>query len=395
MLKNFWYAVEFSHAVERRPRKVTCLGQDFVLWRKRDGQVSVLSDLCVHRGGALSMGTLAGDDRIACPYHGWEYEPDGTCVKIPANPPGRGIPKKARVDAYPAVERYGLIWAYLGDLPEEQRPPMPHFPEHDDPSFRAVYWETTIEANYERTMENVVDAAHTPFVHGTSFGNPDKPEIPDFEVTQSEWQAEADILLSPPPPKGLWGLLRSGVRPEHVVVTNGWYLPNIVKLHVRLPFGDLILYDHNIPLSQGRTQVKIVGYRNFFTGKWADGNALKRISKIFEQDRPVVESQRPELLPFDLSAELHLRSDALQVAYRRRRQQLIDQGWWVGGDDVVTGDVPRRQATVIASPARRDNPELARAWVHKTRGTRGTGGTDSNGTGATAETAGDLQGERS
>ncbi|MGW0808656.1 aromatic ring-hydroxylating dioxygenase subunit alpha [Nonomuraea sp. NPDC002799] len=367
MLKNFWYAVEFSHAVRREPRKVTCLGQDFVIWRRRDGQVAVLSDLCVHRGGALSMGTLVGEDRIACPYHGWQYEADGTCVKIPANPPDRGIPKKARVDAYPTVERYGLVWAYLGDLPEEQRPPMPHFPEHDDPAFRAVYWETTVEANYERTMENVVDAAHTPFVHGTSFGNPDKPEIPDFEVTQSDWQAEADILLSPPPPKGLWSLLRSGKRAEHVVVTNGWYLPNIVKLHVRLPFGDLILYDHNIPLSQGRTQVKIVGYRNFFTGKWADKNALQRISKIFEQDRPVVESQRPELLPFDLSAELHLRSDALQVAYRRRRQQLIDQGWWVGGDDLVMGDVPRRQATVIPSPARRDNPELARAWVHKSR----------------------------
>ncbi|GAA2211630.1 aromatic ring-hydroxylating dioxygenase subunit alpha [Nonomuraea monospora] len=369
MLKNFWYALEFGHAVERRPRKVRCLGQDFVLWRRRDGQVAVLSDLCVHRGGALSMGTLAGEDRIACPYHGWEYEPDGTCVKIPANPPGRGIPKKARVDAYPSVERYGLVWAFLGDLPEERRPPMPHFPEHDDPAFRAVYWETTVEANYERTMENVVDAAHTPFVHGTAFGNPDRPEIPDFEVTQDEWQAEADILLSPPPPKGLWGLLRSGVRPEHVVVTNGWYLPNIVKLHVRLPFGDLILYDHNIPLTQGRTQVKIVGYRNFFTGRWADGNALKRIGRIFEQDRPVVESQRPELLPFDLSAELHIRSDALQVAYRRRREQLIKDGWWVGGDDVVTGDVPRRQATVIPSPARRENPELARAWVHKTRGT--------------------------
>ncbi|MGW4799160.1 aromatic ring-hydroxylating dioxygenase subunit alpha [Nonomuraea sp. NPDC004297] len=369
MLKNFWYAVEFSHAVRHRPRKVTCLGQDLVLWRRRDGRVAVLSDLCVHRGGALSMGGLTAEDRIACPYHGWEYEPDGSCVKIPANPPGRGIPKKARVDAYPAVERYGMVWAYLGDLPEEQRPPMPHFPEHDDPAFRAVYWETTLEANYERAMENVVDAAHTPFVHGTSFGNPDKPEIPDFEVTQDEWRAEADILLSPPPPKGLWGLLRSKVRPEHVVVTNGWYLPNIVKLHVRLPFGDLILYDHNIPVSQGRTQVKIVAYRNFFTGRWADRNALARVGKIFEQDRPVVESQRPELLPFDLSAELHLRSDALQVAYRRRREQLIRQGWWVGGDDVVTGDVPRRQATVIASPARRDNPELARAWVHKARGT--------------------------
>ena len=369
MLKNFWYAVEFAHAVERRPRKVTCLGQDFVLWRRRDGQVACLSDLCVHRGGALSMGPLTSEDRIACPYHGWEYDPDGTCVLIPANPPGRGIPKKARVDAYPVVERYGMIWAFLGDLPEEERPPIPVIPQHDDPAYRAVYWETTVEANYERTLENVVDAAHTPFVHGTAFGNPDKPEIPDYEMTGDDWHAEADIRLSPPLPKGLWGALaRRRPRAEHVIVSNGWYLPNIVKLHVRLPFGDLILYDHNIPLSQTRTLVKIVGYRNFFTGAWADGNASKRIARIFEQDRRVVESQRPELLPYDLGAELHLRSDALQVAYRRRRQQLMEQGWWVTGDDLVTGDGPRTEATVIPSPARRDNPSLARAWVHKARG---------------------------
>ncbi|MFE3448974.1 Rieske 2Fe-2S domain-containing protein [Nonomuraea sp. NPDC059194] len=367
MLKNFWYAVEFSHAVQRQPRKITCLGQDFVVWRRRNGEVAVLSDLCVHRGGALSMGKLVGDDRIACPYHGWEYEPDGTCVKIPANPVDRGIPKKARVDAYPVIERYGMVWAFLGDLPEEQRPPIPHIPEHDDPSYRAVYFETTIEANYERTMENVVDAAHAPFVHGTAFGNPDKPQIPDFELSQDEWRCEADILMSPPPAKGRWKRLYKD-KPEQVVVTNGWYLPNVVKLHVRLPFGDMLLYDFNIPLTQDRTLIKIIGYRNFLTSKWADKNAVQRISKILEQDRVVVEAQRPELLPFDLSAELHIRSDALQVAYRRRRRELIERGWWVGDDDVVTGDVPRRRATVIPSPARRDNPELARAWVHKTRG---------------------------
>ncbi|MEU5882458.1 aromatic ring-hydroxylating dioxygenase subunit alpha [Spirillospora sp. NPDC047279] len=367
MLKNFWYAVEFAHAVTRAPRKVTCLGQDFVLYRKRSGEVVCLSDLCVHRGGALSMGRLVGDEEIACPYHGWQYGPDGGCVKIPANPEGRGIPRKARVDAYPVREEYGLIWAFLGDLPEEERPPLPHFPQHDDPAFRAVYFEMELDANYERTFENVVDAAHTPFVHGTSFGNPDKPEIPDYEITQDEWHAEADILLSPPPAKGLWKRLYKE-KPEQVVVTNGWYLPNIVKLHVRLPFGDLILYDHNVPISQDRTLVKIVGYRNFFTGKWADGNALKRIEKILLQDKPVVESQRPELLPYDLSDELHLRSDALQVAYRRRRRELMADGWWVGDDDVVTGDGPRRRATVIPSPARREDPELARAWLHKSRG---------------------------
>ena len=39
--------------------------------------------------------------------------------------------------------------------------------------------------------------------------------------------------------------------------------------------------------------------------------------KIVGQDRPIVESQRPELLPLDLQAELHLRSDRTAIAYRK------------------------------------------------------------------------------
>jgi phenylpropionate dioxygenase-like ring-hydroxylating dioxygenase large terminal subunit len=40
------------------------------------------------------------------------------------------------------------------------------------------------------------------------------------------------------------------------------------------------------------------------------------------QDIPIVESQRPELLPLDLQAELHLRSDRTAVAYRRWLRQV-------------------------------------------------------------------------
>ena len=39
---------------------------------------------------------------------------------------------------------------------------------------------------------------------------------------------------------------------------------------------------------------------------------------ILEQDRPVVEAQRPEELPVDLGAELHIRGpDRASVLYRK------------------------------------------------------------------------------
>ena len=44
---------------------------------------------------------------------------------------------------------------------------------------------------------------------------------------------------------------------------------------------------------------------------------------ILGQDQPIVESQRPEELPLDLTEELHVRGpDAVAVAYRRFMQEL-------------------------------------------------------------------------
>jgi vanillate O-demethylase oxygenase-like protein len=43
---------------------------------------------------------------------------------------------------------------------------------------------------------------------------------------------------------------------------------------------------------------------------------------IFGQDQVVVESQRPDQVPFDLAAELHLKFDAVAVAYRKAMRAL-------------------------------------------------------------------------
>ena len=103
--------------------------------------------------------------------------------------------------------------------------------------------------------------------------------------------------------------------------------------------------------------------RTFFTGGWADKNSYDRTVKIFLEDQPTVEGQRPELLPFDLSAELHVKSDSIQLAYRRWRQEQIDKGW---GLQTPSDEQAKRAAAVIPSPGRAGDPELANAWVFPT-----------------------------
>jgi hypothetical protein len=43
---------------------------------------------------------------------------------------------------------------------------------------------------------------------------------------------------------------------------------------------------------------------------------------VFHADRGVVETQRPEQLPIDIGAELHLPFDRMAVAYRRALRDL-------------------------------------------------------------------------
>jgi Vanillate O-demethylase oxygenase C-terminal domain len=49
----------------------------------------------------------------------------------------------------------------------------------------------------------------------------------------------------------------------------------------------------------------------------SDEKTLQFEDMITLQDVPIVESQHPELMPLDLQAELHLRSDRTAIAYRQ------------------------------------------------------------------------------
>ncbi|BAY49704.1 Rieske [2Fe-2S] domain-containing protein [Scytonema sp. HK-05] len=328
MLKNFWYGCEFSSAVTSQPKQIVMLNQKFVLYRDSQGQVVALKDQCSHRGAALSLGWVE-DGCIRCPYHGWKFQADGKCIDIPANAPETPIPKKARIETYPVQEKYGYVWLFYGDLPEEERPPIPPFPEFEDPTFNQIFLELKYQTHYTRCIENTLDSAHLAIVHAKSFGAGFRqdPRVPDYQVQEENWGISAKIKYANfTKPQNIFKLFFSPSYTELNTKTT-FYLPNITKVEVDFVRGKMINYAIHLPVDENTTITKRIQFRNVLKQQWADSLFVKSLYKSLNEDRIVSESQYPAVIPDSLSAEVHCPSDALPLAYRKLRQKYLAMGW--------------------------------------------------------------------
>src|SRR6478735_7815704 len=86
-LAHYFHPIATAAEVTREPKVFPLLGEDVLVFRTSDGPVA-FRDLCIHRGTRLSLGDVTAEGNIRCPYHGWEYDATGACVRIPSLPEG-------------------------------------------------------------------------------------------------------------------------------------------------------------------------------------------------------------------------------------------------------------------------------------------------------------------
>lgn len=98
----------------KRVMRAQVQGQDLVVWRATDGDISAWSNRCPHRGMALSHGFVRGND-LACLYHGWHYGSAGVCRYIPAHPE-LDPPATITAQVFCVVEADGVIWVNSGGV---------------------------------------------------------------------------------------------------------------------------------------------------------------------------------------------------------------------------------------------------------------------------------------
>lgn len=358
MFRNLWYVIAPVSALGEAVLPVRLLGQQFVAFRDTEGQPRLLAGTCVHRGAALAGGrNVTGT--LECPYHGWRFAGDGHCVHIPAQP-DLPVPRKARVDAYPVVEHRGWLWAFLGDLPASERPALPELAWMNDPAVRVVRGHYDWDAGWERVMENGLDFAHAPFVHGTTFGDPEHPEIEPFSVCEDDaWSAHADMIMRRPR-RSL--LTRRPLQGERIAVTTtpGFHMSGpctTLHLNPRKDWHIHIVAAH-VPLDASHTRTWWAMGRTFMRSAVFDGQTIRRNLRIFEQDHAVLQHVRPEKVPDDWQTEVSVKSDALQIAFRRHLRRMEQAGWRIDLQRLES-EYNGRQACAVGCPERRTSEDWA------------------------------------
>jgi len=336
-LTNTWYVAALSQELPDKGLFTrTLLDTPVVMYRKvEDGSPVALLDRCPHRFVPLSMGHREGDD-VVCAYHGLRFDERGACNH---NPHGQGtIPRAARVQSFPVLERYGFVWIWMGDQPPSE---LPDFGELErGPATGVAHTYMPRPCHYELITDNVMDLSHVDHLHGeiiTTRGQL-SPKVPKLIEEDGTVAVRWDWEQTPPMMIFNAFLPEPGVSARHFVRVT-WHAPT----HLQLTIGatqdpDIELtydnctsqYDLHTctPESAGSTHYFFATRRNHnVDDEQYNQLKIKGMHDAFvDEDGPVLDAVHKMMGTSDFFSlnPVLISSDAGPVRVRRLLQQRIE-----------------------------------------------------------------------
>ena len=166
LFRRFWLPAMLSEEIpdpDCPPARIRILSEDLIGFRDTEGKIGIIDAYCAHRFSPLFFG-MNEECGIRCLYHGWKYDVNGQCVDVPFVPEGETFKEKVQLKSYPALERGGFIWVYMG--PKEHQPEFPPFDFAAIPESHRENWKIICECNWMQSLEGQHDPSHLYFTHG-------------------------------------------------------------------------------------------------------------------------------------------------------------------------------------------------------------------------------------
>lgn len=162
LLRRYWVPALMSSEIAEPdgPQvRVQLLGEKLLAFRNSDGQASLISEFCSHRGVSLFFGRNE-ENGIRCAYHGLKFNSAGQCVDVPSAPQACA---RMHIKGYPCIERGGIVWTYMG--PADQQPELPELEWCTLPAEHVYVSKRLQYSSYLQAMEGGIDTAHVSYVH--------------------------------------------------------------------------------------------------------------------------------------------------------------------------------------------------------------------------------------
>jgi phenylpropionate dioxygenase-like ring-hydroxylating dioxygenase large terminal subunit len=308
ILADFWYPVAYSHEIIAGPVKARLLDIELVLYRGASGAATVAIDACPHRHVRLSAGRIQNGE-IICPFHGLRFDGDGKCQHVPALGKQLALPKTYRLQVFPAVERYGMVWTCIGNPDRRSIPDFPSLGAANPADIgyaQADVWPVSAP----RQIENFADLAHLPLVHGRTLEG-----AVDGAVKPGQIEHTADAVV-------VRAAYTEGGRSRPAVECSYVYrivLPFAIEFTVRAasdPHHSLDSWNIASPVSAHECRVFQLIHQ---PGDRAARDAMLNVLRVVNgEDIAILEHLAVKDMPLDQHFEIHLPPDNICQAYRSR-----------------------------------------------------------------------------
>lgn len=166
-----WYQVAWSNELKIGSIKSAEIGgKKIVVFRGEDRKVYALDAFCPHLGAHLGIKGKVCNNFIQCGFHGWEFNGQGACVKIPQN---AKITPKMNTKSWHTAEHYGIVFVYFDPQNSECTNEFIGVPQLECGNFgQPVGKLHKIHTRHSDVLENGVDMQHFTSVHGVPMNNP-------------------------------------------------------------------------------------------------------------------------------------------------------------------------------------------------------------------------------